>query len=341
MTEPSEEVFKPTSRRDAILRLSVKSQSGAETISGSAILPPVEASGDESNLAATEPYTIPTPSNPAIDSVRNDAIGDLQSQYLEALYVSKAPLAYFVKGPVSRARVANGSASANLEREPDLLEVLQSSILSVKEKGGSAKVDKKYAASVPDLIKEIPPGSHVEDDDGQSKFLFTEKYKRSKKRKRINPDGFFPAEESHIVNWWLRREVINPESGAEDSQEKRIRTACSYQKPREIQLQIILILEIMALLGQRKTETTVDGDANQGASTGPKVNPKKEKKTLDYPKILDVMLEKLQIWETTNQSLLDAGATGSKSSTDSKRQLDSSAEDNCLRSFCTDVIIPL
>ena len=189
---------------------------------------------------------------------------------------------------------------------------------------------------MPELIKEIPPGSNAEDQEGLLKPIFGESYKRSKKRKKINPDGFFPGEESYIVKWWLQWEAASPESGVEDSQEARIRTACSTQKPREIQLQIILILETLVLLGQKKAETTDGDDAAQSSLGGSEVTAKKETKPLDFSKILDIMLEKLQIWETTNQSMLGTGSMA-----DRKGQPETTIGDNCLRNFCTEVVVPL
>ena len=270
------------------------------------------------------------------------AIGDVRKQYLDALYVSKAPLAYFVKGPLSRARVEHQSTGLAMSERPNLLEILRSSILPVKGKGNSAKIDKKYATSIPELVKEIPPGSTA-DDEGQLKSIFGDKSRKSRKRKKINPDGFFPGEEDYIVKWWIDRENTTTNGSADDTQEKRIRTACSCQKPREMQLQVVLILEILALELQELNEGSKSlAEATQPADLTSQGIIREDKKSTDYSKILDILLEKLQIWETTNQEILDLGkGDTSAASTIKNKSSRMNVGSDCLRSFCTEVIMPL
>ncbi|KAI4153520.1 MAG: hypothetical protein LQ340_002279, partial [Diploschistes diacapsis] len=291
------------------------------------------------------PATVPPlqdPQSEAADHSHYNAIGDLGPQYLETLYLSRAPLAYFVKGPLSRARVEHQSTDAVTSEGLSLPEALRSHILPFKEKGSVAKIDKKYATAIPELIRQIPPGATAEDDGSYLKAALGGKIRKSKKRKRINPDGFLPNEEDSVVRWWIARETADPEGDAHETQEKRIKSACLNQKPREMQLQIILILEILALEQQVYSNgQALRSDIYEDLEITSRASSKKNNKPTDLSKALDILLEKLQIWETTNQGLLDIGTEINSASSKSKRKNHTSnSSDDSLRNFCTEVIIP-
>ena len=327
-----------------LLRLSMKSRRAAETEPRSWKQPAPEAAiAEPKRLLSSD--TIPQSSSkpiPTAAAASHDAIGDLRVQYLETLYMSKAPLAYFVKGPLSRARVEYQSTNESSEK-PNLVDILRTSILPVKDKENGARIDKKYTISLPELMEEIPPGVTEDDADGQLQVAFGERSKKWRKRKKVNPDGFFPGEEDYVVKWWIARETAEPQGSADDTRIKRIKTACAQQKPREMQLQIILILENLALDRQAS-----DGGSSTGAGISESLesasqpSTKKDKKPVDMLKTLDVLLEKLQIWETTNQMVVDLyGDIVSAEETITKGKSRSSRGDECLRNFCTEVVVPL
>ena len=332
-------------KRRSILQLSIKPRPivNAEPIPDNG--PQGEAPA-ATPVAISEPLTLSQPVDVRIDGSTNSqpyAISDIRKQYLEALYISRAPLAYFVKGPLSRARAEQQARKAIESKTPSLLEILQSSVIPVKDKGGGAKIDKKYANAVPELIKEIPPGLTAADEDGQLKTAFGDKIKRSKRRKKVNPDGFFPGEEDYIIRWWVDLENTEAEGSANGTQEQRIRAACSRQKPREMQLQVILILEMLALelRASKDCPEPTDNDAEASNPTSQQA-VKKNTKPTDHSKVLEVLLEKLQIWETTSQESFDFGKNSSSASATMKEKGKAvSPNSYSLRNFCTEVIMPL
>lgn len=278
----------------------------------------------------------------------SDAISSLRSQYLETLYISRAPLAYFAKGPLSRARVAyqerNAATSTSTQDELDLIDLLRSSVLPVKAKGNSATVDMKYATAIVDLIQEIPPGVTGDDETEQLKSVFGNRIRKSRKRKKLSTDGLLPGEEDYVIRWWINRESSMSCEGPEDTKENRIRTAASELRARELQLQIILILEIFTLQGQPQhrsndaPENTCPNADSQTQSTNVK-----QKKSMDLTHIMDVLIEKLQIWETTSQGLgvMFGDDSGTRLRSKGPNGNKSNESDDCLKSFCSDIVIPL
>ena len=334
LAAPSTTTARKSLRPAMNLRLSIRSGSNGDA--------PVEPSIEAGPGPATKAAPIDPPvAVPMSSPTHHSATGDLRTQYLESLYISKAPLAYFVKGPLSRARAEQQSAEASATTN-DLLELLRASVLPVKEKGSGAKIDTKYSASIPELIKEIPPGATEEDVSGQLKSALGARIKKSKRRKKINADGFFPGEEDFVMKWWITRESEELQGSLEDTLEKRIKAACATQKPREMQLQIIFILEILALDRQAKGDRSTEKQDGEEKTAQVLPAAPEEKKSQDFSKILDVLLEKLQIWETTSQLALDLNAdTGSSAKLGGNGRGKDSPGNDCLRSFCTEIILPL
>ena len=286
--------------------------------------------------------TVPTNATPSQSS---DAITSLRSHYLETLYISRAPLAYFAKGPLSRARFAyqerNMTTTSPISDDFDLPSLLQSSVLPVKAKGNNATIDKKYATAIVDLIREIPPGTSIDDETDQLKTLFGERIRKSRKRKKPTTDGLVPGEEDYLIRWWIARESSLPQEGSEDSREKRIRNATSELKARELQLQIILILELLALQSQfTKADDARDIDASKDNDSQSQPVSIKQKKSRDFVHVMEVLIEKLQIWETTSQGLGFAIEGGLDSRARNKGAQEGEGND-CLKNFCSDIVIPL
>ncbi|MCJ1382187.1 hypothetical protein MMC17_005299 [Xylographa soralifera] len=257
-----------------------------------------------------------------------DILGMIRAQYLEALYMSKTSLAYFAKGPLSRARATVQDTSSSMTIS-ELNQSLREKILSISTN------DKKYNETLPSLVKEIPLGVTSEDESG----LLCDEIRKSKKRKKIGKGGLYPGEEEYAIKWWLRREKNVFTAGPGDSREDRVRVALVEQRARETQLQIILILEILSLEATNVHIATVLGPVLVMVEDSTAEHPaqtKKPRKPQNLEILLDILLDRLCIWHTTSQE-------DSEAAHDIQRRpkfTDSTSDGDHLRSFCVEVVVP-
>ena len=202
--------------------------------------------------------------------------------------------------------------------------------------------NKKYDKSLPELITELPVGIASEDEAGYTNA----RIRKSKTRRKIGKNGFFPEEEGYVLKWWLRREKTLTAEGPEDTRERRTKRALVEQRARETQLQIILILEILALeaagTAQGPKDLTMPNVTNDSNEDKHVPDAKKSKKPQDLSTLLDVLIERLCIWQTTN--LEDSMSSGDKTkSVPQKAEKEGACADDGdrLRDFCSEVIVPL
>lgn len=246
-------------------------------------------------------------------------------KYIDAVQTS---LAYFAKGPLSRARAAAQGDSPSLELS-ELVEYLRENTLSVPVN------DKKYSESLPNLIAELPIGITSEDEDG----LLADQIRKAKKRKKISKGGLLPGEEQHLIKWWLHRESVTLSAGPGHNREQRAKEALREQRAREIQLQIILILEVLALeaAGIPTTSTIKTLNAEEEKNQAPS---RRVKKPLKLSTLLDVLVDRLCIWHSTSQGEIREADVAHRPQHGEKSGLRAS-ESDCLRDFCTEVVVPL
>ncbi|KAF2794891.1 hypothetical protein K505DRAFT_324445 [Melanomma pulvis-pyrius CBS 109.77] len=258
----------------------------------------------------------------------------LVQQYLNEVYISKTSLAYFAKGPIARLRTAFTSPEEGSPPTYELVTFLRSMLLS--HKAG----EKKYREKLPEIIKSIPPGDYSDDDqaDGPSKP------KKSKKKVKLSREGVYPHEEAIVKSWWMA-EMSNLETYGEETIDQRIKRRIGELRVRETLAQMILMLEIIALeaLSTYKEPSEADQTATGEIQTQgeTQAKPKKRKRKLDDIKlVLDLLLDKLCIWQSVDQDgILDFDAKPSKRE-NVIDGLGKSGSSDRLQSFCMEVIIP-
>ncbi|KAI1977356.1 hypothetical protein LOZ53_000843 [Ophidiomyces ophidiicola] len=241
----------------------------------------------------------------------------LRTQYLEALYTSKTSVAYFAKGPLSRARTAfqcPGNSSAR--RISDLCYFYRESIVPIK------KVDVKYRDSIPEVVRTLAPDRL----DCLAPCTSGENKGKSKKRK-IGKDGLYPEEKDMILKWWARRSVTETPL-VDRSADTELKQLVAELRFRETQLQILLILETMSI------ETLLNADDE---SQNPPPSKCSKKKKQDLGIILELLVDRLCIWHTVGS---DEPSTFDSSKRRDDGQPLNKAENDKLRDFCAEVIIP-
>lgn len=250
----------------------------------------------------------------------------LRNQYFDHLYASKTSLAFYVKGPLSRARahvrIAKDSAASILE----LTDHYRQSILP------TTKIDLKFKESLSKVVNDIS----ADDDGGEP-----QKKKSGKKRSKLGKDSLWPDEEEFVRKWWVGREVTAGLSASSNHGEE-LRKRIAELRTRETKMQLLLILEVMLLelASARLSENPVLLDPNvklESIEVDPtsiiaKTPSKQSKKKRDLSGELDTMVDRLCIWHTI--SFEDFAGDGKKDAGAKVKPNDT------LRDFCKDVLIP-
>ncbi|RMZ76214.1 hypothetical protein DV738_g5037, partial [Chaetothyriales sp. CBS 135597] len=214
-------------------------------------------------------------------------VDQIVHQYLDTLYLSRTSLAFYAKGPLSRARALAKSPAGGLNIE-QLIECMYTCIVPPK------KADLKYKESLPTAIKSLL--SAVEREESQPT-----KKKRTSKKVKLGKDGLYNCEHTVMEKWWRDREIgtcVGSSSNTE-ALEKDIRQSLSELRTRETQMQVLLILEVMALearvLLKPEIKKETDDKADQTL-----VSPKPKRKPRNLQMELDALIDKLCIWHTVS-----------------------------------------
>ncbi|KAL2832704.1 DNA replication regulator SLD3-domain-containing protein [Aspergillus pseudoustus] len=249
-----------------------------------------------------------------------ELLDGIREQYLQALYITKASVAYFAKGPLPRCRAAFQSADPGMGAASDLTAFYREAILTAK------KMDLKFRETLPATLHEIV--LTMSDDEAPKK--------RKSKKKTLGRNGLYAEELDFIRSWWKNRSLAETGTSAETPREAEIKKHVSDLRLRETQLQILLILETMAL------ETAAAEDAKKPSheeisnDTTPQKPKPKTKKPQDLNTMLELHLDRLCIWHTVSFDDVPADAQASGSAQQSGKAGGSDA----MRDFCTEVIIP-
>jgi DNA replication regulator SLD3 len=204
-------------------------------------------------------------------------------------------------------------------------------------------IDKKYKDGVPECVSLIDIHDHSADDANQ--VARTKKRKSSKKMKP-GKTGLYPLEDTLIRKWWASHDDEADSGGPGVSLEEITKRRISQLRMRETQLQMIIILEILALQPlATSSENTGDGlpsALQTGMSGNEKERATKPTKPDRLTMLIDVHIDRLSIWQSL---LLEAVQTpiddiSNLSESEKVSNLPKHA-DTILRDFCVEIIIPL
>ncbi|CAD0096523.1 unnamed protein product [Aureobasidium vineae] len=231
-----------------------------------------------------------------------DFLSRFISQYLDMLYLSKTPLAFFTKGPLSRLRAAFTTSQLQGSTLSHLVLFLRNLIHS------SSISDKKYRDKLPELLKELPS------QDAESA------HKRKRRKKKLKPDkyGLLPDEDGYFAKWWYQDEASAP-SG--ETAEQSLKRKSPQLRTRETFMQVVLVLEILSLEALPEFKSTEEQAPQPKSKKGDTI-------TLS----LELLVDKLCIWHSLHTAdLLGDAPKPDKTTKDGANQL---------HSFCVEVIIP-
>ncbi len=210
-------------------------------------------------------------------------------------------------------------------------------------------MDKKYRETVPNLVKALPV-DNLSGDEGPQPTL-PEPHKKRKSRK-IKPDknGLHPNEEDYLSRGWRTSDHDTHEALPYETSDEYMNRRILRLRVRETELQIILILETLAL---ESSGSSSKSQLNSGAVDPVEAVEKdprqlikdKPKKLQDLTLLLDMLIDRLCIWQSV--SIEESGSTSPRPSNNRKKlsSLDgrNSAKQsvqNGLRDFCAEVVVP-
>ncbi|KAI1815488.1 DNA replication regulator SLD3-domain-containing protein [Poronia punctata] len=266
---------------------------------------------------------------------------NIRNQYSEALYHSMGSLAYFAKGPLSRARAAfHLDCDATLDMN-DLIGFLKSLVMN------TVLIDKKYRETIPKIQAEMKTtfdDSDAEQGQGKGKAR-----KRKAKKIKVGKDGLYPDEDEHVRKWWtshMPRAIDHEESTTKSTQEQETRMQISRLRSRETQLQMIIILEILALepLVSRESNTRepqLPGlPPTSDAKEAPKEPATKKRNRHNLPFLLEVHADRLCIWHSTALDEFNVASESQSEARHGSRKHAASTTLDPLKDFCVDIIVP-
>lgn len=201
-------------------------------------------------------------------------------------------------------------------------------------------LDKKYRDGVPERVSLIDIQDHSADDA-------TAKTKKRKSNKKMKPgkNGLYPTEDTLIRRWWSSYDEDMDSGAPGTSKNEMTKSRIAQLRIRETQLQIIVILEVLALQPLATGADDVDGGLPsalpKGNLTEGKDKPNKSKKPDHLAMLIDVHIDRLCIWQSIQLESVKAPSGESQNPTSENGNATGPTGDSILRDFCVEVIAPL
>lgn len=216
----------------------------------------------------------------------------------------------------------------------DLIEFLKTLVMT------TIVIDKKYRETLPAIIGKFSAA------DDESDHANAKSKKKKPKKMKLGKDGLYPAEAEHVRRWWATNKpaAVGDDNTTITPTETKYHISCL--RRRETQLQMILILEILALeplraAAEAAEESQLPGMGSRSVSCEASQEPAAKKKSrTNFPVLLDVHADRLCIWQTTMSDETKALAE-SQVLPDGQHAQKAERTSDPLRDFCVEIILPL
>ena len=257
----------------------------------------------------------------------------IKTHYQDALYLSRAPLAYFAKGPLSRARASFHDHESCSNNFLTLIQYLRTLILDLQV------MDKKYRETLPGIIRELP-NAPLSDGEGAPIIEGVRKKSRRSKKTKVGKDGLYAGEDVIVARWWLGRDMSDNSGDSDDAHQESVKATILNLRRREAQLQIILLLETLALEENVDlVENPVQSEEIGLKQDGSIPKAKQAKKPQDLHTLLDLIADRFCIWQS--MSVEEKSDTKHRPQGDIPQKRADHPNNDDLRQFCIDVVVPL
>lgn len=204
-------------------------------------------------------------------------------------------------------------------------------------------MDRKYRETLPSIVRDLP-FRLLSEDESAAVLAMTIKKASRKKNNNIGKNGLFSGEEANIARWWLSRDMADVTCDTDDAREGNLRTALLDQKFRETQLQVILVLETLALEASVSIMPSQEHSIIQISElprNDPEGKPKKQKRPQDLNVLLDLLVDRLSIWQSMESEDDQTSKDYKSASHRSKGHGNGNLKLDNLRQFGLDVVLPL
>lgn len=212
----------------------------------------------------------------------------------------------------------------------DLVDFLKSLVIT------TVLIDKKYRETIPEIVARMKTLVD-ESEDGTAKPR-----KKKAKKPKLGKDGLYPGEVAHIRRWWAAHQRVP--TGQDDDDKDLTPTETKYHisclRRRETQLQMILILEILALESRAQPKEPAE-ESRASPRESSQEPPIKKRNKHNLPVLLDVHADRLCIWQSTTLDEVKAVAESQMPVGGQGAEKPDRANSDPLRDFCVDVIVPL
>lgn len=216
----------------------------------------------------------------------------------------------------------------------DLIEFLKTLVMT------TIVIDKKYRETLPAIIGKFGAA------DDESDHANAKSKKKKPKKMKLGKDGLYPTEAEHVRRWWATNKpaAVGDDNTMITPTETKYHISCL--RRRETQLQMILILEILALeplraAAEAAEESQLPGMESRSVSCEASQEPAAKKKSrTNLPVLLDVHADRLCIWQTTMSDETKALAE-SQVLPDGQHAQKAERTSDPLRDFCVEIILPL
>lgn len=218
----------------------------------------------------------------------------------------------------------------------DLVDFLKSLVMT------TTQIDKKYRETIPDLISKMKPmfqDSDVEQGNAKTK-------KRKTRKMKLGKNGLYPMEHEHIQKWWsARKPEFKDDEAMTTTEPPETKLQVAWLRSRETQLQMIIILEILALEPLVPSQSNRDSQLpglplEELPAEALKDNSTRKRSRHNLPSLVDVHADRLCIWQSTALDEVKL-PDDTQSSAQLETQKSSRATSDPLKDFCVDIIVPL
>lgn len=202
-------------------------------------------------------------------------------------------------------------------------------------------VDKKYRDGVPNCISLIDVHDHSAED-----VAMKPKKRKAVKKMKVGKNGLYPTEDPLIRRWWTNHDEEAETGAPGTSREELAKARISELRIRETQLQLIIILEVLALQPLASATEDVGSGLPSALPMVEQPNndkPVKSKKPDHLTMLTDVHIDRLCIWQSIALESINA-PSGDSQHADKKADTaltQTKHTDSFLRDFCVEVIAPL
>ena len=226
----------------------------------------------------------------------------------------------------------------------DLTEFLRSSVLTL------AVFDKKYRESVPQVIQSLPLGDLSNEEDNAGSQVAN---KRKQKKMRLSKGGLYPREDDYIRRWWRAREVDLHRATPDEQRDEEAKRLIVDLKTRETQMQLVVVLEVLALESSSTEAVSHNEACKQRAQVRDEerilAKKRRPKSRQDLNLLLELLTDRLTIWQSVSlpeeisRTSASTGMINSQHHVRIGHNVASATHENNerLREFCVEVIVPL